>query len=422
MHEETSLKNAFERGEIMSLYGHTLINIDSLKRWVNSLNVDEILNIDVGGYTLEVDEETRKILKLQLLNFSKCINQMNESDDWRNYQGILSRAFYNAFIRLDNSSIRMGDFYECLIEPSNIKTYKKIIKGFDYLDIGAIHMSDSHGNPVASIGQKSDLIWTVFYEYFINENYDGNIEHVYSEHEKFLSIQLFDVENFTKEELKSRINEILLNVSMLYDMDFKVFEVDSLIKSEGDAPILRVEYTPMGFEEIPMFYLLNANTTVDERFKFLSYYQVIEYFFVRAQNNYFLNELKFIDVDNVNHNELRKVLGNYKKVTNEREALKLVLKSAIDISKLKTWINSNQVYMNTYCNSKDYSIDFTKDDKRIISNIVERVYGFRCSIAHAKGDVEEYIAIPSISKEIIEAEIPLIKYLAFEVIRNWSEV
>lgn len=406
----------------MSLYGHTYININSLKRWVNSLSVDEIQSVDVGGYNLEIKYETKELLELQLQGFSECINRMHEGDDWRKYEGIISHAFYNAFIRLDNSSIRMGDFYECLIEPSNLKTYKKIIKGFDYLDIGAIHMKDSAGNAVASIGEKSDLIWEVFYGYFVNENEDGSIDHVYSNHEKYLSIQLFNVEALSKEEIVARVDEILLHVSMVYDMDFKVFEVDSLIKCEGEAPILRVEYTPTGFEEVPMFYLSNANNTNDERFKFLSYYQVIEYFFVRAQNYYFLEELKSIDMNNVNHNELRKILANYKKVTNEREALKLVLKRAIDIPKFKTWINSNSEHFDIYCRSQGYKIDLSKEDKKIISNIVERVYGYRCSIAHAKGDVEEYIAIPNISRKIIAAEIPLVKYLAYEVIKNCSEI
>ena len=411
-----------ERGVGMSLYGHTYININSLKRWVNSLSVDEIQSVDVGGYNLEIKDETKELLELQLQGFSECINRMHEGDDWRKYEGIISHAFYNAFIRLDNSSIRMGDFYECLIEPSNLKTYKKIIKGFDYLDIGAIHMKDSAGNAVASIGEKSDLIWEVFYGYFVNENEYGSIDHVYSNHEKYLSIQLFNVEALSKEEIVARVDEILLHVSMVYDMDFKVFEVDSLIKCEGEAPILRVEYAPTGFEEVPMFYLSNANNTNDERFKFLSYYQVIEYFFVRAQNYYFLEELKSIDMNNVNHNELRKILANYKKVTNEREALKLVLKRAIDIPKFKTWINSNSEHFDIYCRSQGYKIDLSKEDKKIISNIVERVYGYRCSIAHAKGDVEEYIAIPNISRKIIAAEIPLVKYLAYEVIKNCSEI
>lgn len=167
-----------------------------------------------------------------------------------------------------------------------------------------------------------------------------------------------------------------------------------------------------------MFYLENANNTNDERFKFLSYYQVVEYFFVRVQTYYFLDELKAIDVNNVNHDDLRKVLANYKKISNEREALRLVFLRSIDITKFKTWINSKSEYVCAYCDSPEYKIDISKDDKKIIYGLVERVYGYGCSIAHAKGDVEEYIAIPSISKEKISAEIPIVKYLAYEVIKK----
>lgn len=63
-----------ERGVGMSLYGHTYININSLKRWVNSLSVDEIQSVDVGGYNLEIKDETKEMLELQLQGFSECIN------------------------------------------------------------------------------------------------------------------------------------------------------------------------------------------------------------------------------------------------------------------------------------------------------------------------------------------------------------
>ena len=61
----------------MSLYGHTYININSLKRWVNSLSVDEIQSVDVGGYNLEIKDETKEMLELQLQGFSECINRMH---------------------------------------------------------------------------------------------------------------------------------------------------------------------------------------------------------------------------------------------------------------------------------------------------------------------------------------------------------
>ena len=70
----------------MSLYGHTYISIDSLKRWVNSLSIDRIQSVDIGGDNLEIKDETKELLELQLKGFSECINQMKEGDDWRKYQ------------------------------------------------------------------------------------------------------------------------------------------------------------------------------------------------------------------------------------------------------------------------------------------------------------------------------------------------
>lgn len=405
----------------MSLYGHTNINIEALKRWANSLSVDEISQVDIGGNLIKLEDGTREILKLQIQGFADLINQLKLGDDWRNCQGITSHMFYNAFVRIDNSSIRIADFYECLIVPSNMKTYKKIIQGFDYVDTGAIHIRDNVGNGIATIGTKSDLIWTTFYEYFINENDDGSINHTYSNHEQYLSIQLFNVEGFSLNELSAIVNEILLRVSMEYDMDFKIFEVDSMFKQIGDNSIHNMQFTPTGFEQIPMLYLTNAINSADERLSYLSYYQVIEYFFVRAQNYYFLDELSRIDIQNVNHNELRKVLLGYKKISNERAALKLVFSRAIDITKLKNWLSSNPKYQEIYCNSEALKIDTSKVDGKVTDQLVERVYGYRCSIAHSKGDVEEYIAIPSLSKKKIANELPLLKYLAFEVISNCSE-
>lgn len=405
----------------MSLYGHTSISIEALKRWAKTLSIDEISQVDIGGTLIKLDADSREILKLQVQAFADQVDMLKPGEDWRKCLYTVSHMFYNAFIRIDNSSIQIADFYESLIVPSNMKTYKKIIKGFDYIDVGAIHIRDDTGNPVASIGTKSDLIWSTFYEYFINENNDGSINHTYSNHEQYLSVQLFNIEGKSKKELSAIATEILLRVSMEYDMDFKIFEVDSMFKQNGDSPIYNMQFVPTGFEQVPMLYLANAINSNDERLAYLSYYQVIEYFFVRCQNYYFLNELSKIDNQNINHNELRKVLSKYKRASNERAALKLVFCKAIDISKFKSWLSLHFDYQAIYCNSDTLNIDISKTDGKIIDQLVERVYSYRCSIAHAKGDVEEFIAIPLLSRETITNELPLLKYLAFEVIEKCSE-
>mgnify|MGYP006903255517 FL=1 len=58
----------------MSLYGHTYININSLKRWVNSLSVDEIQSVDVGGYNLEIKDETKELLERKR-QIKQCIEK-----------------------------------------------------------------------------------------------------------------------------------------------------------------------------------------------------------------------------------------------------------------------------------------------------------------------------------------------------------
>ena len=224
----------------------------------------------------------------------------------------------------------------------------------------------------------------------------------------------------TQEEITIFVNEILLSISSKYDMDFKIFELDPKYRELGNNTIYNMVYSPVGFEQIPVIYMNSAINSQDERLSYLSFYQVMEFFFVRAQNAKFLDDYAIIDKQPVDHNALRKVLSQYKKSTAERESLRLVLQKAVDIGDFRLWLCSDGNNYETYCNSSELCIDIHKEDKKIISAIVERVYSYRCSIAHAKGDVEEYIAIPSLSKLRIRAELPLMKYLAFQVLKNWS--
>ena len=60
----------------MSLYGHTNIDIDSLKRWANALSIDNITEVDYGGEPVIFDENTKKILNSQLQVFTAMIGEI----------------------------------------------------------------------------------------------------------------------------------------------------------------------------------------------------------------------------------------------------------------------------------------------------------------------------------------------------------
>ena len=405
----------------MSMYGNRLVKHEALKRWVKTISLDNINSVDIGGELFELTEESKKILGIQIALFSKLVESMKPGDDWRALQNVLSPLFYNAFFRVGNNAIRIANYYECMVIPSNMKTYKKIIKGVDYQEIGSVKLYDGK-RCIGEIGAKSDLMWSVFYDYFINIGKWGEITHTHTNHERYLSIQLFDIECLSNDEICRMINEILLKVSMEHDLDFSVVEMDAIYKLEGEAKTYGIQFHSLEFEYIPALYLINALNTREARLAYLSYYQVLEYFFVRAQNYYFLNEYGALSMPAVNHNELRKVLHKYKNILNERESLKLVLTRSLDISKFKSWILQDKNRVNKYCNSQKNSIDITKSDEKIVGRLGERIYSMRCSIAHAKGDVDEYIAVPTVSDSEISLEIELIKYAAYEALKACSEI
>lgn len=404
----------------MALYGETKIKIEALQRWVDTLSADGIEDIEVGGENFELFDISKEMLKNQLSLFAAAVHRLKPSDDWRDTLYCLSPFGYNAFLKAKNGAIRIANYYECLIKPGNSKTYKRIIKGYDYLDIGEVRICDGD-RLIASIGQKSDLIWQVFFDYFINRDEPGQITHTHSNHEKYMSIQLFDIEDKTQEEIDAIINEILLRTSIEYDLDFKIVELDANYLLEGEASTYHLQFHEIEYEFIPSLYFNNGVHSNDVRLAYLSFYQVIEYFFVRAQNYAFIYEYNRLP-STIDHSMLRKVLQKYKNSMSERESLKLVLKKAIDITDFKTWVSSNAECSRIYCSESDYSIDLSKSDDKIINKIVERIYSYRCSIAHAKGDVDEYIAIPSLSNDDIKNEIPLVKYIAFKVLKRCSQI
>lgn len=411
----------------MALYGHRFVNIDALKKWAHGLSANGLSQIDIGGKVVQVDQNIKGIINNQIQDFSSLVNLLNEGDDWRSTSNIFSPLFTNAFIRVNNGAIRLANYYECLLTPSNLKTSKKILRGFTYTSCGAIDITNDSGKMIASIGCKSDLIWSVFYDYFVNTNeYEDtdftyeDIDHTYANHESILSIQLYDVENVSLEKIVAMVNEILLQVSMEYDMDFKIHKLDAIRKQAGEDTIRKMQFNLTGFDEIPTLYLNNAISASDERLAFLSYYQVMEFFFVRAQNKKFISEYSKLSLNPVNHSELHKILNDYKNTNNERESLKLVLSEAIDVEEFKDWVKSNPLYVQVYGNSQKTKKDVQKEKTKIISDLTKRVYDVRCSIVHAKGDDNKDIAIPSLCAEKIEKELPLLKYLSFRVISYWS--
>ncbi len=405
----------------MSMYGDRNVNNEALKKWANTLSLNNITHIDIGGESVVLNSEMKKVLNTQLESFRYLVNKLQPKEDWRETLCIVSDLFYNAFFRHKNHAIHIANYFEAFVVPSNMKTYKKIVKGFDFLKYGAVQIYHTE-KLIAEISLKSDLIWSVFYDFFINTYDSGDITHTHLNHEKYMTIKLYDVDGLSSEEINSLIQKMLLHISINHDLDFNIVDLDPIYKLEGEDTVYKSEFNASDYEYIPSLYLNNALHTLDTRQSYLSYYHVFEYFFVRIQNICFLNDMASFTTDNIDHNALRKILKKHKNSTNERESLKLVLQNSINIQNLKSWIQQEASRATTYCHSSENAIDLSKSDDKIISALSERIYKFRCSIAHAKGDVDEFIAVPTISESDISKELDIMKYLAYEVLKACSNI
>lgn len=397
----------------MALYGEINVDIDALKRWAKNISIDELL---LG------EEFVYDILSIQAKAAFTFIERLSSESDWRDVQRLISRHLSCKLFCGQDYSLHFANYYERFVVPSNLKTYKKIIRGFDYVDYGEIRIFNED-KLIASIGQISDLLWSSYYEYFINVEDYGEIEVPFHNQntDRYLSIQLYDVENLELDEINRMINEILLRVSMEHDLDFELANLDMAYKLGGENNTYEMDFDSCVFEYVPSLYMNNALHTNDVRMAYLSFYHVLEYFFVRVQNYQFLDEFNRLSFNPINHRELKKILHRYSKSLNERESLKLVLKRTIDVEELILWINSDVERIKKYCESDIYSLDLDKPNEKILASLTERIYSYRCSIAHAKGDIDEALSIPLINDKNIEKELELMKFISYEVLKVCSE-
>lgn len=404
----------------MSIHGDGLVNISDLKNWVNNFNLK-----DMYPHYLR-NEHADLAVKAQFQSFKKIVLSLDNSDDWRSHYGVLSHIAIKSLFQVAENAIRIANYYECLIVPVDVETKKKLIKGFNCSSIGAVHISNDNVH-VACIGQKSDLIWSVFYDYFIHKDDYGSIEHAYGRHEEIMSIQLPNVAGLALVEIEQIVKEVLLKCSLELDLHFKIEYIDKKMSDIGIDDIYKLNLSNIEYEPEPAMYFSNAIGSTDTRVRYLSYYQVLEYFFIRSQNINFLKKLDaetIRDNGKIKHRELRSILKQYNNTLKELESLKLVLDRSLDVENLKDWIRSTPKIEALLCTPSGTvpTLDLSASNEKIISKLAARIYYYRCAIAHAKGDIDEYIALPYQSDKTINSELPLIRYVASLVLKECSEI
>ena len=422
------------------LYGENYVQNDAFTRWVNNLelpSLEEIAQI-IPGTKAEECKRTQDILQHQLELLKEEADQLKPEDDWRNLQGIFSHYFYSLLVRHRNNAIRIGNYYECFIRPADPTTSKAIVGGYpDHsMDIGGVRIFEK-GNFTGHIGEKSDVIWSAYYDYFVVarlESMDigeGEIEyweernHTLANHEEILSLQLWNTENMSDDELDNYINKILLEVSAQYGLKFRLLIPDDAWKSKGIEKQYRLDLPEYQYDETPALYLNNGLNSTDDRMSFLLLYQVLEYYYVHAQTSLFKEELGAGGIEGKTDYELHKALLKYSQAQKELVSLSLVIKHCIDPNIIRKYVCSTERLRAQYSHNpygkNDINLNLESgNNEKLMDRLASRIYFFRCAIAHAKGDTGEHAVYPTINKSEVTEELPLLRIIAFEVLKKYS--
>jgi hypothetical protein len=194
-----------------------------------------------------------------------------------------------------------------------------------------------------------------------------------------------------------------------------------------------------------IYHYENALSTDNPHLQFISYYHIIEYFYNDVYNRHLINTVKqkitepsfsSVKTESIN-NLIRLIQKNLKKngeehEYNEKESLRLTLKEYVKLNQLIDGLNEyNSKSLKHYSEPVSflgkYSIEFgptedeiTENNKKIYSQIAERIYGVRNSVVHSKkGD--KAICLPVKHDRDLLLEIPLVRLVAEQIIINSSE-
>ena len=264
---------------------------------------------------------------------------------------------------------------------------------------------------------------------------------------KFLRIYTLKIrsrEPMSSDRFSKLATSFLFNLS--YNLDIAVIEV-RFLHELARSKITRIRRSreiepPCRIYNPDLVYHYQMAISTDSiPLQFLSFYHVIEHFFYDIYHEDLINTIKAkITSPDFSYKRKRDLENLIKLISqkikykdeellyNEQEALYLTLKKYVRldnlIAKLREYDESLIEYYqkNKVSFSKGASINFSlSDTENIFRQIADRIYRTRNSIVHSKeGGKPRYV--PFRNDKELTMEIPLIRFIAEEIIINTSKV
>lgn len=198
---------------------------------------------------------------------------------------------------------------------------------------------------------------------------------------------------------------------------------------EGRLPGNRLPLPAVSYKrDLIRFYQFGISTDIPV-LQFLTFYQVLEFFFINVSDEQLyaklsarINDLRFRTVPNDLDRLIQDVL-DHTRTTDETEMLKAVIAKYVDEDELIAFIREYEEYLGGTYYSKKHEIFGVDVEVKLVSghvigNVAKIIKTVRNALVHSSDRHERGVRHVPFSKstEIVEREVPLVKFLAEKVI------
>ena len=241
-------------------------------------------------------------------------------------------------------------------------------------------------------------------------------------------------------ELLQLAKSFIFNISLLQSRNFYIVENVQNLSYDLKPNIRRIPRNNIDIpyrkyiDEVVQYYI-DGNAARVPKIKFLSFYNVLEFYFDKVYLDDKCKKIQNIITNpKFNHNNLshyKKILEVFdiKKAKNlektnitEFDSLKLLIAKYIDLNEFRNFLNEYRYYIeNDAYKINDTKFSLSDSDENLISKISKRIYQIRNALVHSK-ETENVRYVPRKDDAYIYNEIELIKYLAEEIIIATSDL
>ena len=393
------------------------------------------------GFELVEETETSLCFSFNSIKYGISKEEIEEYAVFQNDKGLYKKIPFE-------TSICSNKYREQLV--SSIDS-RRMSLGVLMPDQNTVFGEKTEGKIFAEIGTISDLFINInrfnrdFFPrtpmYSIAQRADRSVIYpIKSIFSRYISIKVYNIVGTTIEDAEKisskTIEDSLFQLSYLKNVPVWIVEEFPYKRTTRLERFKFVDSYPSWTfplktsynSDLIRFYQFAMSTTIPE-FQFLSYYHILEYFFITVSNEklYETIEKRIKDplflYSEKYYNFLIQDITNNKKETDERMMLKNVLEKYIDKKELRIFIELYETHLSDKRYTKKHdvfgtSLQVNLVDEHIMGNLAIHIKEIRNALVHSSEKYFEgtrYIPLTKSSKDLSK-EIPLMKFLAEKII------